>query len=92
MAEGYGLRKSMNIIAGTEGKDATPAANIWAGTEGLALAGALNAAIGRNGFGEKKAMNWAAGTDGLALAGAAEVLALGGEGFNTVSDTVEDNV
>lgn len=89
---GYGLRKSMNIIAGTEAMDATGAANVWAGTDGLALAGALNAKIGRSGWGEKKAMNWAAGTDGLALAGAAAVLADYGEGGNLVDDLVEENV
>lgn len=92
MTTGDGLRKSMNTIAGTTDKDATPAANAWAGTDGLQLAGALNVKIGQNGWGEKKAMNWAAGTDGLALAGAAASLAAGGFGSGLVDDLVEENV
>ncbi len=65
------LAYHLNRLAGTTGQTATRAANVWAGTTGLALAGALAAKASKPGAGVARSLNSIAGTSGLTAEDAA---------------------
>lgn len=73
------LNAVLNEIAGTEGLEATEAANHLTGSVGVALVGALNDAAGTDGLGFNEVCNVLAGTSGLEAVAALNVwLSLGG--------------
>ena len=74
-----GLPFNLNRKAGTTGRDAQAAANIWAGTTGLDLVGALNqkAQLNRSPADYKDlqgVLNELAGTTGLGVEKAGDLL------------------